>query len=286
VKENIAQFGGDPDNVTIFGQSAGAGSVRTLCASPLARGLFGKAIIMSGGGMNGNRPMEALPLETIQENNKVILDWAGLTDLQKMRAAKTETLYALATIYAGATGKPGMLTGAPIIDNYVNVSSFNDAALDGTLADIPYMIGFTKDDLGDMGPGIAAFCLNREQMGKPAYAYQFARPLPDDGSQKDYVLKGAFHSADLWYVFKSLKHCWRPWTQGDWDLAEKEITCWSNFVKFGDPNGPAGGDWTPYTASNPKFMIFRLDENDCEASAMGDPLPGERFAWPPVPPTK
>ena len=48
VKENIAQFGGDPDNVTIFGQSAGAGSVRTLCESPLARGLFHKAVIMSG----------------------------------------------------------------------------------------------------------------------------------------------------------------------------------------------------------------------------------------------
>ena len=52
IKENIAQFGGDPDNVTIFGQSAGAGSVRTLCESPLARGLFHKAVIMSGGGIN------------------------------------------------------------------------------------------------------------------------------------------------------------------------------------------------------------------------------------------
>ena len=51
IKKNIAQFGGDPENVTIFGQSAGAGSVKTLCESPLARGLFKKAIIMSGGGM-------------------------------------------------------------------------------------------------------------------------------------------------------------------------------------------------------------------------------------------
>ena len=95
------------------------------------------------------------------------------------------------------------------------------------------------------------------------------------------MLKGAFHSSDLWFVFKSLKHCWRPWTQGDWDLAEKEITAWSNFAKYGDPNGPDGGEWTPYTKANPKFMIFKLDEADKEASAMGDPLPSQRAAaWP------
>ena len=95
-----------------------------------------------------------------------------------------------------------------------------------------------------------------------------------------YVLKGAFHSSDLWYVFKSLKHCWRPWTKGDWDLAEKEITAWSNFAKTGDP----GIGWTPYTKENPKFMVFKLNEADEEASEMGDPVMGERFSWPPQPP--
>jgi len=292
VKENIAQFGGDPDNVTIFGQSAGGGSVRTLCESPLAKPYFQKAVIMSAGGlggMGGGRSMMGgapMTLEQMQEANKAILDWAGLTDLRKMRAAGTETLYALSTIYAGATGKYGALTGAPVVDGYVSLESFDQAAEDGTLADVPYMIGFTKDDLGDMAEGIGAFCLNRQEKGSKAYAYQFARPLPDDGSQKDYVLKGAFHSSDLWYVFKSLKHCWRPWTQGDWDLAEKELTYWSNFVKYGDPNGPEGGEWTPYTKENPSFMIFRLDDQDREASAMGEPVKGERFAWPPVAPSK
>lgn len=292
VKENIAQFGGDPDNVTIFGQSAGGGSVRTLCESPLAKPYFQKAVIMSAGGlggMGGGRSMMGgapMTLEQMQEANKAILDWAGLTDLRKMRAAGTETLYALSTIYAGATGKYGALTGAPVVDGYVSLESFDQAAEDGTLADVPYMIGFTKDDLGDMAEGIGAFCLNRQEKGSKAYAYQFARPLPDDGSQKDYVLKGAFHSSDLWYVFKSLKHCWRPWTQGDWDLAEKELTYWSNFVKYGDPNGPEGGEWTPYTKENPSFMIFRLDDQDREASAMGEAVKGERFAWPPVAPSK
>ena len=296
VRENIAQFGGDPDNVMIFGQSAGGGAVRTLVESPLARGLFNKAVIMSAGGMGGmggGRPAFApQTLEDIQNANKKILDWAGLTDLQKMRAAGTETIYALSTIYAGANGiastggfgRGPALTGAPIVDGYVSLKSFDEAAMDGSLADVPYMMGFTKDDMGNMTEGIANFALNREEKGGKCYAYQFARPLPDDGSQKVYVLKGAFHSSDLWYVFKSLKHCWRPWTQGDWDLAEKEVTYWANFAKYGDPNGPDGGEWTPYTKENPKFMIFKLDEADKEASAMGDPVAGERFAWPPQPP--
>lgn len=98
IKENIAQFGGDPDNVTIFGQSAGAGSVRTLCESPLARGLFHKAVIMSGGGINVPTAAPAAParpgrsfgrfnlsLADSEAATKKVLDWAGLTDLQKMR---------------------------------------------------------------------------------------------------------------------------------------------------------------------------------------------------------
>ena len=132
------------------------------------------------------------------------------------------------------------------------------------------MIGFTLNDSGNMAGQISEFCLNRQEMGGKAYAYQFARPLPTDGRSN--VLQGAFHSSDLWFVFKSLEHCWRPWTQGDWDLAEKELTYWTNFAKYGDPNGPDGGEWTPYTADKPEFMVFKLDEADVEASAMGEPL--------------
>ncbi len=138
------------------------------------------------------------------------------------------------------------------------------------------MMGYTLNDAGNMGPQIADFCLNRESLGQKAYAYQFARPLPDDGSHPEDYLKGAFHSSDLWYVFKSLEHCWRPWTQGDWDLSEKMLTAWSNFAKYGDPNGPKGGEWKPYTESSKSFMIFKLDENDAEASAPGEPLVASR----------
>jgi len=50
------------------------------------------------------------------------------------------------------------------------------------------------------------------------------------------------------------------------------LTAWTNFAKYGNPNGQNDGSWTPYTKDNPNFMIFKLDENDVENSGMGDPL--------------
>lgn len=280
IQKNIAQFGGDPDNVTIFGQSAGGGSVKTLCESPLARGKFHKAIIMSAGGITvpderaSSRGRVSMTLAQSEQQSKEIFDWAGLTDLKKMRAAGTETVYALSTIYNAASGKRAYMTGSPVVDGHVCLKSFDDAAVSGTLADVPYMIGYTLNDMGNMAPGVAAFALDRESKGAKCWAYEFARPLPDDGSHPEVTarLKGAFHSSDLWFVFKSLKHCWRPWTKGDWDLSEKMLSAWTNFAKYSDPNGPDGGVWTPYTSATPSFMLFKLDSADVENSEMGQPI--------------
>ena len=313
IKQNIAQFGGDPDNVTIFGQSAGAGSVRTLCESPLSRGLFHKVIIMSGGGINvpakeGEEAKPATPMNRFfmynptlaqsEAETTTVMDWAGLTDLQKLRRASTETMYTVGQFYNTVTKKDVFLMQRPIIDGYVSLKSFDEATREGTIADVPYMIGYTLNDMGSMSAGIAEFCKVRQEKGGKAWAYEFARPLPDDGSHPEVTerLKGAFHSSDLWFVFKSLKHCWRPWTQGDWDLAEKMLTAWTNFAKYSDPNGPSseghqagldgrvvtdegiangegeGLGWKPCTAEEPQFMLFKLDDKDAEASEMGDPI--------------
>ena len=143
IKANIAQFGGDPDNVTIFGQSAGAGSVRTICESPLARGLFHKAVIMSGGGLNvqtkdNEMAKPATPmakfftynptLKEAEAETKKVMDWAGLTDLQKLRAASTEILYTVCSIYNMVNKSDLYVMERPIVDGYVSLKSVDEAA--------------------------------------------------------------------------------------------------------------------------------------------------------------
>ena len=216
-----------------------------------------------------------LTLAEAEAQIKEVCDWANLKTLKDLRAASTEEIYALGPMYTRVTGKRSCLNAGPIapyVDGYVLPKAFDDACIANEIADVPYMIGCTLNDPGNMADQIVDFCLNRQENNGKAWAYQFARPLPDDGSHPEDYLKGAFHSSDLWYVFKSLKHCWRPWTQGDWDLSERMLTAWSNFAKYSDPNGANGGDWKPYTSENKQFMRFKLDEKDAEASSLGEPM--------------
>ena len=274
VHANIAAFGGDPDNITILGQSAGAGSVKTLVSSPLTGDLIKKAIIQSGGGVNirpeGAPAQPAGSMMDFAGNAwKAVFDWAGYDTLEKMRAASTEDIFTLAARYAAETGTRLPLGTRPVVDGYLSTESFDDAALEGRIKDIPYMIGYTRDDMGNPEEGIRRFCDLRNAAGKPVYAYQFAHALPDDEAGS-HDMKGAFHSSELWYMFKSLDRGDRPFTQADWDLAEHVVSCWTNFAKTGDP----GLGWEPYTPDAPEFMVFDLSEDGSkDASAMGAPLP-------------
>ncbi|MFZ2285893.1 MAG: carboxylesterase family protein [Bacteroidales bacterium] len=249
IHNNISQFGGDPDNITIFGQSAGAGSVQSLCASPLSKDLISQAIIMSGGGLSDIRP--GIALDTAQLANKNMMDFFNKVTLDEMRALPFDTLLKMSDDYAAATGKRVMW--GPVIDNYLMTGTFSTVARAGGIADIPYMIGFTANDMVDMTKPVGDFCaLRADQSDKPAYAYLFARPLPGDTS-------GAFHSADLWYVFHSLRHSWRPFTAGDEELSSRIVDFWTNFAKYGNPDGSVEGIWTPYTKDNPQFMVLNVD---------------------------
>lgn len=267
VKNNISQFGGDPENVTIMGQSAGAMSVQTLVSSPLSRDLISGAIIQSGGGITERSALGGMTLEASEQEGAKLMEWAGYETLEQMRAASTEDIFSLPSRYSAETHQWVRAGSSPVIDSYANPEPFAAAALAGHISDVPYMIGCTLNDMGMLAQGIDTFCIEREKSGKPAYAYQFARPLPTDG--REGVLEGAFHSSELWYTFKTLKYCWRPFTEGDYALAEQMITCWTNFVKYQNPNGAEGGDWAPCTAEKPQFMIFKLDDQDKVASGMG-----------------
>lgn len=191
ISKNIAEFGGDPSNVTIFGQSAGGMSVRTLLISPLAKGLFAKAIIQSGGGMG--------------------LDQIG-----------------------------SILTSAPQVDGDVVPEPFDKAVMDGTIADIPIMTGYTSDDLPFFKEeSVGAFCALRDSLGTaPVYEYEFTRDLPGEDKDVPDNLPGAFHSAELWYVFGTLGRSWRPFTEEDYALSEEMVSAWTDFCKTGSPGWP------------------------------------------------
>jgi para-nitrobenzyl esterase len=109
------------------------------------------------------------------------------------------------------------------------------------------------------------FCaLRATQSSKPAYAYLFQRQLPGDSS-------GAFHSADLWYIFNSLRHSWRPFTAGDKDLGNKMTDYWTNFATYGNPNGKEEGAWKPYTKEHPQFILFDVNGDKADVKMTHSP---------------
>ena len=270
VRDNIAQFGGDPDNVTIVGQSAGASSVQTLCVSPLARGLFNKAIIQSGRSIAPENDNTAgTDMRETGRNDQAMMEWASLGSLEAMRAAPADTFVGLNYRYMAESGNRGPFGAAPVVDGYVLPERFSSATYGDRIADIPYMIGMVTGDAPLIRGGIRAFANERARSSQPVYTYVFARELPTDGQEG--VLKGAFHSAELWYTFHSLQYCWRPFKEGDYKLADRMADAWTNFVKYGDPNGSSPGEWAPYTPQSRKSMTFKLSEDEkSDVSCMED----------------
>ena len=246
IHDNIAQFGGDSGNLTIFGQSAGAASVKTLVSSPLTKGLVSKAIIQSGGGVGGFPLVNDGPgisPSFYDDAGKAAMDAAGFDTMEEMRAIPADDLF-----------KIQGLRGGTHVDGNLIVEGFDQAAYNNDLLDIPYMIGSNGDDTGAEGmrDGCARFGAVRDSLSKqPSYVYFFDRKLPGDDA-------GAFHSAELWYMFNTLGRSWRPMEEHDFDLSLKMVDYWTNFAKYGNPNGKdVDGEWKPYTRSNPYIELLK-----------------------------
>ena len=245
IHNNIAQFGGDPDNITVLGQSAGAASVKNLVISPLSKKLISHAIIQSGGGID-ERVMHEQRHDEFAVLCKQLMDDNGLTDLQKMRAASADELLKI------FNNKPAELRFRPHYDGVVLPYGFTTATFDGTIANIPYMIGYCANDNPSMGPAIQRFATERKkQHTKLVYTYLFARPLPGDDA-------GSFHSSELWYMFHTLDRCWRPFTEADYQLADEMTDAWTNFAKYGNPNAPDTNDWLPYDPESDFTFVFDI----------------------------
>ena len=100
-----------------------------------------------------------------------------------------------------------------------------------------------------MDKAITDFAAARDSLSKrPVYVYHFDRALPGDTA-------GAFHSAEMWYTFHTLKRSWRPFTQADYELSDRMVTYWTNFIKYGSPDGDQ--TWKPCTRKNPYIEVLQ-----------------------------
>ena len=276
VKRNIDAFGGDPNNITIGGQSAGGGSVMAQVASPLNKGLFQKAIVDSGmeqvpypPGMFGS----ALTLEEAEQNGVKFFEELGVTTLAEARALPAE--------FVRDKMAESKVRFGVVQDNNFYVGSTNDRYFREECDILPMMFGHTSDEfpaaprvnsieelreyaVKTFGEEDAEEYMNivtsktgslRETLHNAAVQHlEFSCRLISKmkaatGNKQPYWYwvfdpeipgwddPGTFHSSDLWFFFESLANCWRPFEGKHYDLARIMCSCWANFVKNGDPNG-------------------------------------------------
>lgn len=259
VYENIGGFGGDPGNITVFGQSAGAMSTQTLVSSPLTGNKIAKAILQSGGTYGGGLHRD-IPLSEQEEYGAIFSEVLQVNSLEEMRAKPaSEVFAAMGPLFEKAMPKARGLFLTPTLDGSLLTDGYYNLMDQGKIKDIPYLLGSTKDDMmvspeladkkeAPLYIGSIAFSHKLEELGrKPAYVYHFTRDLPGDDL-------GAWHSSELWYMMGTLQRCWRPWTEADRALSEKMLDYWTNFMKTGNPNASGLPQWEPCGKDNSFVM--------------------------------
>ena len=253
VKNNIEAFGGNPENITLMGQSAGAMSTLNLCISPLTDGLFAKAVMNSGGGVHKLMDSKATVKDRF-EFWQMVMDDLGIKTVKELRDLEVSKLFASWQRIKKTSQKYGMVA-SPCIDGIALTESGLAIAEKGEQKNIPYMMGSTSHDIvPPIVHGMAKnWCIMQdEQKKQPSYCWYFDRKLPGDDN-------GAWHSSELWYFFGTLKNSWRPFTEHDYKISEAMVNALCNFAKTGNPNDTGKNDWKPTTANQKQLMLWGED---------------------------
>ncbi len=265
VQKNISAFGGNPDNVTVFGSSAGACCIYDLMCSPLAQGLFHKAILSSGDGISGEgHELSLSDAEKIGEEICKSIDAASIEEMRRLSAMdlfqKTELFNTMEYPIRSYVFQHIV----PCVDGYVLKETSVQSLKKGDFIDIPCLVGFVADEMSDYvlddqgeyqmvswKEGTLKFAEKMKDNKKsPIYVYEFSRELPGDDS-------GAFHASELWYVFGTIHHCWRPMTEEDERLSNRIVDEISSFAHSGKIAGDEHETWKEYQ-SNTDVMQWKI----------------------------
>lgn len=300
VKRNIENFGGDPDNITIFGQSAGSASVQDLLVSPLTREDIAGAVIMSSASIDKvDGIMPPVPLAQAEELGMEFAKNLGCSSVEELRRLSYEELNK-----GLGEGFPARYTFGTVLDQYFLEKGASESYFSGDFPDIPLMVGNTMDEasmFGGIPLPVDRWVQHQKEVFGP-YAEEYLKlaavQSPEDiprvaknahrgmvgnrvlcelalqaGHTPPYLYNfdhclpgnqdGSFHSSELWYVFGTISRCWRPMTGVDYDLSKAMVKYWSNFAKHKNPNGEGLPLWKPYTDQHRVNMVFR-DVPCCE----------------------
>jgi len=283
VRRNISSFGGDADNVTVFGESAGAVSVQALMAMPAATGQFAKAISQSGGGT-----AVFLRAGAGSQGDALGEQWAALAGAPGATAAALRQLPVekvlaapflsfphvdgvLLTASPGEVFDRGLQAKVPLLIGSnsfeANLPAFNDDLARATLGKRydeiarAYRAAFgngpkasqqLRGDLFFVAP--SRFLAKRHaSTGAPVYLYHFDWLAASARSS----MPGAPHAGELGFLFAQPEAWATTWDEQDRMISEQLIGYWTEFAKTGDPNHGALRSWSVASAATAYELRIR-----------------------------